>query len=208
MSVYVESNFVLELVLQQEQSESCEKILSLAETASITLVLPTYSLLEPHEKLRRQSNARDELQRQVSQELRQLRRSKSFRERIAGIKDLDSLLVQSNHEEREHLKQLSARLVACARLVPLTASLLRAARHLEDAFGLRAQDAAVLASVLQDLTDFGEASCFINRNIRDFDTPDIKRELDKHRCRMIPRFDHGLEFIQSVLMSEWPSRRL
>ena len=31
MNVYVESNFVLELALLQEQSGSCEEILSLAE---------------------------------------------------------------------------------------------------------------------------------------------------------------------------------
>ena len=45
MNVYVESNFVLELAFLQEQSSSCEEILSLAEGGRIQLVLPGYSLM-------------------------------------------------------------------------------------------------------------------------------------------------------------------
>ena len=51
MNVYVESNFVLELALLQEQSSSCEEILSLSEDGRIRLVLPAYSLIEPYETL-------------------------------------------------------------------------------------------------------------------------------------------------------------
>ncbi len=41
MRVYVESNFVLELVLEQEQHQACEEILALAASRTIELVLPT-----------------------------------------------------------------------------------------------------------------------------------------------------------------------
>ncbi len=43
MRVYVETNFVLELALQQEQHAACEAILQLAEARQIALVLPAYS---------------------------------------------------------------------------------------------------------------------------------------------------------------------
>ena len=44
MNVYVESNFVLELALRQEQFTSCETILSLCEEGQARLVVPAYSL--------------------------------------------------------------------------------------------------------------------------------------------------------------------
>jgi hypothetical protein len=40
MNVYVESNFVLEHALEQEQSESCQRLVSLATEGSIHLVIP------------------------------------------------------------------------------------------------------------------------------------------------------------------------
>ena len=51
MTVYVESNFVLEQALQQEQSDSCDAIVNLAASGDISLVIPAFSLAEPHQAL-------------------------------------------------------------------------------------------------------------------------------------------------------------
>ena len=40
MTVYVETNFVLELALGQEQSESCREVLRLAESDALVLAVP------------------------------------------------------------------------------------------------------------------------------------------------------------------------
>lgn len=78
MNVYVETNFVLELVFQQEQSASCEQILALGEAGSTQLVVPAYSLAEPHEKITRQAKSRRDLQLTLQAELRQLARTSSY----------------------------------------------------------------------------------------------------------------------------------
>ena len=44
MTVYVESNFVLEQSLQQEECDSCARILDLASTGRILLAVPAFSL--------------------------------------------------------------------------------------------------------------------------------------------------------------------
>jgi len=46
MNVYVESNFVLEHALEQEQCESCEELIRLASAGSIRLLVPAFSLAE------------------------------------------------------------------------------------------------------------------------------------------------------------------
>jgi len=46
MKVYVESNFILELTLSQEQHESCEKIVELCNAGSHSLVLPAFCIPE------------------------------------------------------------------------------------------------------------------------------------------------------------------
>ena len=52
MNIYVETNFVLELVFEQEQHTSCEQILALCESGRSRLIIPAYCLAEPHEKLK------------------------------------------------------------------------------------------------------------------------------------------------------------
>ena len=47
MRVYVESNFILELVLEQEQRHACEEILTLAAGRTIELALPAFALIDP-----------------------------------------------------------------------------------------------------------------------------------------------------------------
>lgn len=93
MNVYVESNFVLELALAQEQSESCGEILSLSEARRIRLVVPAYSLAEPYETLARHQKNRKKLKEEFDFELDQIARSTTFQERLLGFRDLTALLI-------------------------------------------------------------------------------------------------------------------
>jgi hypothetical protein len=46
VKVYVETNFVLELALEQAQHAECEEILRLAESKSVEIALPAFSFVE------------------------------------------------------------------------------------------------------------------------------------------------------------------
>ena len=99
MNVYVETNFVLELVFAQEQWQDCERVLTICASGSATLHLPAYCLAEPHEKLTRQARNRRELQQRLDAELRQLARTASYKARIESIQNIAGLLAQSNDED-------------------------------------------------------------------------------------------------------------
>jgi len=198
MNVYVETNFVLELVFQQEQSDNCEQILLLGERKAIELLLPAYCLAEPYEKLRRQSNRRGELSRALNEELRLLARTAAYARQIERLLEVDRLLEESNQEERQRYNQYLEQLLQSASIIPLSADILKTALHAEARFDLRPQDAIVLASVLDHLSlASADTKCFLNRNARDFGNPNIVQELNRYNCRMIPRFDDGYRFIAS-----------
>jgi len=200
VNVYVETNFVLELAFQQEQFVSCEQILQLCEAGRGKLVIPAYSLAEPHEKLIRQANNRKELQRKLRDELQQLSRTASYMSRINSIQEIANLLVQSNEEEQQRFLQYRERFLQNAEVIALTADILTEAAVDEESYALKPQDALVYASVITHLCQHQpQIACFINRNSKDFDNPDIVDELNQFNCRMIPRFDHGYAFIRSQL---------
>ena len=200
MNIYVETNFVLELTFEQKQSKSCEKIIQLSESKQVKLILPAYSLAEPHEKLNRQATNRKKLQDSLNIELRQLSRSKTYNSRIESIRDLERLIVQSNEEEWQRFILYRDRLLNCAEFISLDINVLQVAVSFEKLYDLKSQDAIVLASVMSHLDrDKPNQACFLNKNSKDFDSPDVVQELQKLNCRMIFRFDHGLNFVQSQL---------
>lgn len=77
--LYIQSNFVLELVLAQEQSEDCERLLVAAEAGGLDMALPALCLAEPLGTLGRRHKDRSQLQQGLQKELQQLRRTARYR---------------------------------------------------------------------------------------------------------------------------------
>lgn len=94
------------------------------EAGQAKLIIPAYSLAEPHEKLSRQARSRRNLQQSLDAELRQLSRTASYASRIKSIQDIVSLMVQSNEEERQRFVQYRARLLNTGKVIALTADIL------------------------------------------------------------------------------------
>ena len=82
MIVYVESNFILEISLVQEESSYAEEILRMAEGHLIDLVIPSFALSEPFSSTVRRGNSRNALRDPMLQQIRELRRSGLHRERL------------------------------------------------------------------------------------------------------------------------------
>ncbi|MCY7321059.1 MAG: PIN domain-containing protein, partial [Phormidesmis sp. CAN_BIN36] len=118
------------------------------------------------------------------------------------VQDITSLLVQSNEEERQRFITYRERLLNIGEIIPLTVEILSEAALYEAPYDLRSQDALIYASVISHLRQYQpQSACFLNRNSKDFDSPDIVDELQRFSCRMIPRLDHGYDFLKSNLLA-------
>lgn len=201
MNIYVETNFILELVFEQEQCASYEKILELCETQKANLIIPAYSLAEPHETLIRQQKKRQGLQKSLDEELQQLSRTESYKNRLESIEDIRSLIVQSSQEIGENFAKYRESLLKIAEIIPLNADILLQAASVEENYKLKdPQDAFVYVSVLKHLQESKpQQACFLNRNWKDFKTPEINDELKSLNCRLITQFNAGYNFLQSKL---------
>lgn len=199
MIIYVESNFVLELAFRQEDYESCENILKLAESGKIALMLPAYCLGEPYERLVRRDRQRRDVHRKLSEELRELARSAPYADAAANLNNLTGLLVESGEQEMSQLNEVLVRLLDIATLIPLDREVLRNALLAQQNFGLSPQDAIVYASVHSKIVGENAPQCFVNKNTRDFLIPEIEEDFEAHNCRLIGKFSNGLNYARSVL---------
>ena len=198
MTVYVESNFVLEHSLQQEECDSCKAILALASAGQISLAVPAFSLAEPHVALSGKERARYRLSNDLRVHLSELGRSRPRKEVPASFEPLAALLIASAQEERQGLRDTISELLSAAEVIALDTAILRSAAEVQTQYSMSGQDAIVLASVITDLEVRRPAeSCFLNRNSKDFDDPNVRERLEALGCRFFARFEDGLRYIVS-----------
>jgi PIN domain len=202
MNIYVESNFILEMALRQEQYQSCENIIAICETKRAQLIVPAYCIVEPYATIRSFENKRQSIiNGGVRDELKQLSRSEAYRDDANTLlQNLTSLLIQSIEGEKRILRQTIDKILSAAEVIPLEQNILAAAVEFESSLNLSPQDSVVYASIVSHLsTSSLEEKCFLNRNSRDFDTPDIVEALDNYGCKMLFSFNIGYNYIQSQI---------
>lgn len=198
MRVYVESNFVLELVLEQEQHEACEEILTLAASRDIELALPAFALIEPYESMVRDEREGSQLAQRLRESAVQLARTASMAGDVPRLHDAGDLLVRGAQEAWTRFHDLRTRLLDIAHLLAIDAATIREASQLTMAFGLGLPDAIMLASVLADAVTHPSPSVFVNRNRKDFDI-DVKARLAQVRCELLWSFDGGLGRVRHLV---------
>ncbi len=200
MRVYVESNFVLECALLQEQRLACESLIAHAEAGEISLVFPAFSVAEPYHTLRRRSQDREVLSRDLDAELRQLGRSEGFAAEAATHRDLTAFLVRSGEKESNGLRDTLRRFASTTEFIPLDKTVLERAWQVEDDHGLTPTDAIVFASIVNDLERTTPAEAlFLSRDAKDFNDPDILELLAARRCRLMFSFVDGLACLEARL---------
>lgn len=177
MIVYVESNFILELAYLQEEHENCGRILKLAEAGKVQLILPAFAIAEPFSAWVGRKRRRENLHRELTQELRELGRSEPYAGSREEFQDVTKALLVSGEEEKSRLDTAIAQILKESELIPIDADVIKSAIEIQTRNRLSPQDSIIYASVLAHAAKVSkeEPKCFITKNSRDFSNPDISR---------------------------------
>lgn len=184
MIAYVESNFVLEVVLENEAHGDCERIVELAEGGTIELRLPVYALLEPDQTLQRRRDKLKTLEGDLGSAARDLKRSRQWRDRVDAT---TGLLTEAMAAASARWNEVRARLCSIAVLLPIDGATLASAESAMREFSLRLPDAVIYASVLDSATRDPRPSVFVTRDAA-FDDPRIGEALRGASCTVIASF--------------------
>jgi len=192
MIVYVESNFVLELALEQEQHAAVLEIKRLAARQKVTLAIPALALVEPFWTLIKNENALEVLTQQLDWWVHQLKRSREHKHLRRPE------LAEIARSQRERLDGVVAGLVKVARTIPLTSDILAQALIYQQSHALEVFDAIMYASVVANACSYERAipKCFLDR---DGDFLAHKAELERIGCRLIGSFEDGAKYIRHAI---------
>lgn len=190
MTVFIESNFVLEIALGQEQSAAADAILRRAEQGALDLAIPAFALSEPFATVTHRGRARRRLLTQLNAQLNELARSHPHQQDVSLLRPLPAVLAQIEKREMDLLTSTVGRLLGAARSIELDAAMFARAMRDQDRYGLSPQDAIIYAAVVRELASLprGPAHLFISRNWKDFDDPGIRAELSAYGCGFIESF--------------------
>ena len=201
MRVYVESNFLLELVLQQKEVAACERLLNLAESKQVFLVLPAYAMIESWETVVRRKAAWKELREQIfNNKLNsEFSRSPLTKDALAQLKDAADSFLKAEQDLADRKEVVWDQIHKHAEFIPIDGKIVAEAGRGHAIYDLTFPDAVMLASVLSHLDAAPATSVFLNRNTKDFDDPAIVAELRQRDCKFLPSFDGGLAHVERKL---------
>ncbi len=152
MNVYVNSNFVIELALRQEQYAAASRILSWAQQKRLTLVCPALVLAEPLSNM----NYRRVERKALGKSLRTFSASCLARsgehlaaeEQVGGVLDYLDAMDKSEAEETHGICRV---LLATARIMPLNVETMDGSRIVAQDYDIGLTDSLVLTAILVDL---------------------------------------------------------
>ena len=148
--------------------------------------------------IRQKNNRRKELNNRLLPELKELARTHSYQNLKPAMDSITALLVTSQEDETSRLSTALQDLTTCAEIIPLGQAVFVSALTHQSQTKLGLPDAIVLASILDHLDSTQpKASCFLNKNKKDFEDPDVEFQLTTRNCKLIPRFRDGLAYIKS-----------
>lgn len=206
MLAYVESNFLLEVILEQETLQAAKDILTLAETNRIKFAIPVFALIEPSWTLTHREKERIELYQSLNEQFSQLQRSGLHQSLALVLKDVITEMRAIEYKEIGSFVSTLRRIIAIGHILEIDKTVFVQALNYQNQYKLSLQDAVILSSIINDLgkQDPNEPKCFISRDAEAFSKSEIKVELSLFNCRFISKFEDGLSFIQSTFNQPQP----
>jgi len=201
MIVYVESNFVLEIALGQEEAASAGAILALAENGKIELVFPGFALSEPFATITHRDRERKRLSNTLAETVRQLRRSEPHQQTVSDLQFVPGILTGLAKKEMDLLQGTVKRLLSAGRSIELNSRIFEQAIVYQFMFDLSPQDGIIYAAIIADLLNQARKTpkCFISRDKRAFNDPSIMAELTSYNCQYVVNMSGTLSLIERSL---------
>jgi hypothetical protein len=197
MILAAETNFILELVLGQHESDACEKLVELSRE-SIVLMLPAFSLVEAAMFIeRRRGERRDFIQRELQPQIREATGSGTLARFASTLDQMNKELRQAEADENARMLTFRSVQSESLQLIPITTSVLTRTDdyqlngHIE-----QFPDALVFASVISAMEEVPETfsstpKYFLSRDKR-FSQPWYLAELRRVGCSLLSSFNDAL----------------
>lgn len=202
MIVYVETNFVLQLALEQEHSIHARQILLFARRHRIRLFMPWFCLGEAYAALNYQIGQRKHLAEECASVARELSRTVGLEQRtrlLYWFRDASREVGRIGDEQVEALDHAITNLLTISKMLIVDATRVRQSIRARRKLGLRPSDSIVYGCIRHHALNTTGDKCFLN-NDSAFHQPKIVRDL-KRAGTTVKKLDAGAAFLKARFRS-------
>lgn len=121
MITCIESNFIVEMALEQEQASLAQAILDLAENKRIKLIFPNFAFSEPFERILREKRERNVLYSSLVKALKDLQRSEPHKDIMDDMEPVAKVLREASARQLALLHSTFERLLSIGECVNISA---------------------------------------------------------------------------------------
>ena len=201
MRVYAETNWLLDLVFQQERFAASSFVLSLAQDRKIDLCLPEIIVWEGNQKVERRNAQRSDTIKGLRDQRREFSRSQNpfYQSRSASLQvEIDELGTISGIEHKR-FDQLIDELLPIATWLHLSQDIWAKCLDLQDQHELKQTDALIYAIIRADAALRPDVEkCFIDYDGA-FSDPTLKQDMSALGMTLLASSDAVTGFLQSRL---------
>jgi hypothetical protein len=202
MIVFVETNFLLELVLMHGEASAVSKLIEFASKKKIELVIPSFSMIEPHYKLEGDRRVRTRLLASIDEQVGQIARSKGFESLRDQSISLLKALAHKADADKMNFDTVTQRVIGLATVIPLTVDVLKRA-IVWQAMDLEPFDALVFASIEIHLQANPTDECiFASKDKKAFLQQAVSNALKSLGCTVIPTFTNAVGFVEARIPAD------
>jgi hypothetical protein len=199
MIIIVETNFIVEVVIDQDQSSACEEIFRLSSPpGNVHLVIPAFSFAEAGMMIERRRGERKILVSELAGRAKNPRGSRVHARYANALEELRSELLRVNELEDQRFFDFSDWIDRVGSIALTDKMISEAIVFRQAGVMTKFPDAIVLASVLGYLDDDalkGQKICFVTPD-NEFANPRIVTLLRGHGCSLVRSFADAVAWVQ------------
>jgi hypothetical protein len=200
MNIYCETNFILEIVFAQEQANYCKNIITLCKKNKVHIIIPAYSFAEAIYRIESQIKLQENFKNELNSQTNHFSRTSQYTQQIKNFRKLDTFLTKNKEELKNRFEKCRKVFMENAKIIPFDDYTLKTTKSVEVEYDLTFQDSTIFTSILSHLQQNNTLpSCFLNRNNKDFNTPEIKSKLTSLNCKLFTNFENAFKFIDSQI---------
>jgi predicted nucleic acid-binding protein len=199
MIVYVETNFLLEVVFDQEESTDARFLIEQAVARRCELRIPNFCIAESVIAFEGRRANRDRLRRELQSVTVQITRSSQHADLTPKSFDLRAGLIRANESQSSELRATLRAALACARFLQPSEPAIDRAEALAEKFKLSFQDSIVLAVILHDAAVEAATGrkIYVSRDRRGFDKDLVRSQLKGVDCTYSGSFKVAADIVRS-----------
>jgi len=202
MKLYVESNFLVEIIESQSEANACRQLMSFCENGSLPFSIPQFCLFEVVEKIHRLNSDSGEFYKKLNQHLKMLENNSSVSFSAKEMREKIGFLETVKSTRDDELQRISQWFIDHSEILHGSNNFISNGFTARANYDLKIEDAIIFSIIRENLNEGKNSSIFVSKDRKGFDSLDIITAIQEKGCQIVFGFGNALNLVKNKLLNK------